>query len=194
MRWGQSRNAQSLALLLLLCPSARAAGLEGLKTAPFGLPSLAATVPNLPAGAEATLPGVVLRNNDGDTMALRLEDGTTRKIRLYGVDAPESSQPFGPEAQAFTQSLTAGRSVHVVVRETDDYGRLLGTVVLPDGRSLNRELVRAGLAWWYRYFSPELGGDYGRLEEAARGSRLGLWAQDKPEAPWDFRRRTRPRG
>lgn len=193
MRWGQARSAQSLALALLLCSSAHAAGLEGLKSAPFGPLPQAGVVPKLPTGAEATLPGVVVRNNDGDTLVLRLEDGTTRKVRLYGVDSPESAQPYGPEAQAFTQSLSMGRSVHVIVRETDDYGRLLGTVILPDGRSLNRELVRAGLAWWYRYFSPELGGDYGGLEQAARASRLGLWAQQNPEAPWDYRRRTRPR-
>ena len=183
-------------MFALLSSAVHAAGLEGLKSAPFGRLPEASVVPKLPAAAvlEATLSGVVLRNNDGDTMVLRLEDGSTRKIRLYGVDSPESAQPFGPEAQAFVQSLTMGRSVHVVVKDTDDYGRLLGTVVLPDGRLLNRELVRVGLAWWYRYFSPELGGDYGSIEQSARDARRGLWVQDDPEAPWDYRRRTRPRG
>lgn len=196
MRWGISRSARTAALLLLLPASLLAAGLEGIKSAPFGAFPQAGPVPKLPAAAvlSATLSGVVTRNNDGDTMVLRLEDGSTRKVRLYGVDTPESAQPFGPEAQAFTQALTRGRTVHVLVRETDAYGRLLGTVVLPDGRLLNRELVRAGLAWWYRYFSPELEEDYGGLEQAARASRTGLWAQNEPEAPWDYRYRTRPRG
>jgi endonuclease YncB( thermonuclease family) len=43
----------------------------------------------------------------------------------------------------------------VVIHATDRYGRLVGEVLLPDGRSLNRELIRAGLAWWYRSYAPK---------------------------------------
>jgi endonuclease YncB( thermonuclease family) len=69
----------------------------------------------------------------------------------------------------------------------DRNGRLLGEVVLPDGRSLNQELVRAGYAWWFRKYSRD--GRLARLEEEARADRRGLWADQAPEAPWDFRDR-----
>ena len=59
--------------------------------------------------------------------------GEPQRVRLWGIDCPESHQAFGREVKA-------------VVRDTDRYGRTVGEVILPDGRSLNHELVRAGLA------------------------------------------------
>jgi Staphylococcal nuclease homologue len=72
------------------------------------------------------------------------------KVRLHGVDTPEKAQAFGTRAPQFTSDLVFQRDVMVVVQTTDRYGRLVGEVLLPDGRSLNQELVRAGMAWWYR--------------------------------------------
>jgi endonuclease YncB( thermonuclease family) len=56
---------------------------------------------------------------------------------------------------------------------------------LPDGRSLNQELVRAGYAWWFRRYSadPVLA----RLEADARRARRGLWADPRPTPPWEYR-------
>ncbi len=62
--------------------------------------------------------------------------------------------------------------VSVRVKETDRYGRSVAEVFLEDGRSLNRELVRAGLAWWYRRYSKDA--SLGVLEQAARENRVGL--------------------
>ena len=67
--------------------------------------------------------------------------------------------------------------------------RTLGTVILPDGRNLNRELVQAGLAWWYRYYSSD--GSLGQLEAKARAARIGLWRDPHPVAPWEFRKNHR---
>ncbi len=67
----------------------------------------------------------------------------------------------------------------------DRYGRLLGEVVLPNGRSLNQELVRAGYAWWFRKYSRDI--RLARLEEEARQDRRGLWADAAPQAPWEYR-------
>ena len=67
----------------------------------------------------------------------------------------------------------------------DRNGRLLGEVVLPDGRSLNQELVRAGYAWWFRKYSRDV--RLARLEEEARQDRRGLWATEAPQAPWEYR-------
>jgi endonuclease YncB( thermonuclease family) len=62
---------------------------------------------------------------------------------LHGIDAPERKQAFGTRARQFTSELAFNQIVTVVVHNTDRYGRLVGEVVLPDGRSLNQELVRA---------------------------------------------------
>ena len=63
--------------------------------------------------------------------------------------------------------------------------RLLGEVVLPDGRSLNQELVRAGYAWWFRRYSRD--STLARLEQEAREWRRGLWADAAPIPPWEYR-------
>jgi nuclease-like protein len=69
--------------------------------------------------------------------------------------------------------------------DRDRYDRLLAEVRLPDGRSLNQELVRAGYAWWFRRYpaDPVLA----RLEADARVARRGLWADPHPTPPWEYR-------
>ena len=70
------------------------------------------------------------------------------------------------------------------------YGRTVAVVILPDGRSLNAELVRAGLAWWYRRYAPD-DETLERLEREAREARRGLWGDPEPIPPWEWRRGTR---
>ena len=63
-------------------------------------------------------------------------------------------------------------------------------MILQDGRSLNRELVRAGLAWWYRQYAKK-DADLARLEKEAREAKLGLWADADPVPPWAWRKERR---
>ncbi len=49
----------------------------------------------------------------------------------------------------------SSQTVTVQVVDRDRYGRTVGEVLLPDGRSLNRELVKAGFAWWYWRYTPD---------------------------------------
>jgi micrococcal nuclease len=123
--------------------------------------------------------------SDGDTIDV-LREGRAVRVRLEGIDTPERGQPFGTRAKQFTSDLVFGKTVAVQVKGTDQYGRILGEVILPDGRSLNRELVRNGYAWWYRRYSddPVLQ----QLEEEARRERRGLWRDQNPIPPWEFRR------
>src|SRR5215813_13322778 len=79
--------------------------------------------------------------------------GKVVKVRLYGIDTPEKAQAFGTQARQFTSDAAFQQTVTVVVQTTDRYGRLVGEVLLPDGRSLNQELVKAGMAWWYRPYA-----------------------------------------
>ena len=101
------------------------------------------------------------------------------------MDAPERRQAYGERAKRFAADLAFQQTVVVRAAGRDRNGRLLGEVVLPDGRSLNQELVRAGYAWWFRRYSRDV--RLARLEEEARAGRRGLWADQAPEAPWEFR-------
>jgi len=89
--------------------------------------------------------GKVVGMSDGDTLSV-LREGRAVKVRLHGVDTPEKAQAFGTQARKFTSDAAFQQTVTVGVQTTDRYGRLVGEVLLPDGRSLNQELVRAGMA------------------------------------------------
>jgi len=145
----------------------------------------------LPASARAEgVSAQVVRVVDGDTMELAGSNGQQR-VRLVGIDCPERGQPFGRRARDGARDLAAGRRVTVESVGTDQYGRVLARLVLPDGRTVNHELVRLGLAWWYRPYRAEP--VLGMLETEARWARRGLWSEPNPEPPWVFRRRMRER-
>lgn len=130
--------------------------------------------------------GKVVGISDGDTVSV-LREGKATKVRLYGVDAPEKAQAFGTQARKFTGDLVFQQMVTVIIRDTDRYGRLVGEVILPDGRNLNQELVRAGMAWWYQQYAPKAT-TLAQLEAEARAAKRGLWADASPTPPWEWRR------
>ncbi len=94
----------------------------------------------------ADFTGHVVGVSDGDTITV-LHKGKGERIRLHGIDCPEKRQAFGNRAKQFTSNLVFAKTVTVQGVDRDRYGRTVGVVLLPDGRSLNHELVRAGLAW-----------------------------------------------
>ena len=98
--------------------------------------------------------GRVVGIADGDTITV-MHDGRGEKIRLYGIDAPEKGQAFGNRAKQFVSSLAFGKEAKVEVKDYDRYGRTVADVILPDGRNLNHEIVKAGFAWWYRKYAPK---------------------------------------
>src|SRR5688500_12591071 len=101
-----------------------------------------------PGGAAAgEFVGKVIGIIDGDTITV-LHAGRPEKVRLNGIDAPKKGQPFGKGARHLTARLAFGHEVTVRVIGHDRYGRSVAEVLLPDGCSLNQELVRAGSAWW----------------------------------------------
>jgi endonuclease YncB( thermonuclease family) len=136
--------------------------------------------------------GKVVSVTDGDTIQV-MRDGRATKIRLHGIDCPESHQDFGTQAKKLTSDLAFGKMVSVEVEDIDRYGRIVGDVWLPDGTNLNQALVRSGMAWWYQQYAP---GDktLKRAEQSARQARRGLWSRDDAIPPWEFRRGARPGG
>jgi len=114
-----------------------------------------------------------------------MRGGVGIEVRLDGIDCPELAQAFGRKAKRFTSDLAFGKTVRLVGKGKDRYDRELAEAFLPDGRSLNRELVAAGFAWWYRRYSADRSLE--ALEQRARKERRGLWADPNPVPPWDFR-------
>jgi len=140
---------------------------------------------SFPSFAFADFSGRVVGISDGDTIKV-LHNGRAEKIRLNGIDCPEKGQAFGNKAKQFTSEMVFGKTVTVHEHGRDKYGRMVGDVLLPDGQSLNRELVAAGLAWWYRKYSKDA--SLGQLEEEARSAKRGLWADPEPIPPWSWRK------
>ncbi len=139
-----------------------------------------------------SLEGEVVHVADGDTLDVRRDGGEELTIRLDGVDCPESNQPYGDRAEAFLRARVLGEQVRVEIVDKDRYGRYIGIIEISrNGRELNSALVDAGLAWWYRRYAPDKQ-HLERLEDEARRAGKGLWSQENPIAPWDWRRGKRP--
>jgi endonuclease YncB( thermonuclease family) len=130
--------------------------------------------------------GKVVGISDGDTISV-LRESKAVKVRLYGIDAPEKAQAFGTKARQFTAALVFQKDVTVIVHATDRYGRIVGEVLLPDGRSLSQELVKAGMAWWYKPYAAK-DTTLAQLEAEARAAQRGLWADAHPIPPWAWRK------
>ena len=137
--------------------------------------------------SEQTLNGKVISIADGDTLTI-LVDHTQHRIRFNGIDAPERGQAFSTRAGQYAGDLVFGKTVTVNVLGKDRYGRLIGDITLPDSRNLNHEMVRAGLAWWFRKYAPA-DKALEHLEQEAREAKRGLWADPNPVPPWEHRRR-----
>lgn len=127
---------------------------------------------------------------DGDTIKV-LHDGTETRIRLYGIDCPEKKQDFSRRAKEFTLTLVMNKVVEVEPITIDRYGRTVAWVSV-EGKSLNKEILKSGLAWWYTKYAPN-DEDLRTLEEDARHRKVGLWAHPNPQPPWQFRKSTRKR-
>jgi micrococcal nuclease len=131
--------------------------------------------------------GTVVDVVDGDTLLVRtVEEALT--VRLIGVDAPERSHPSKPkefladEAAGALSSLCKGKTVRMERgdEDVDRHGRLLRYVFLasPDGRLVNREMIRQGYARVYRRFRFAREAEFSEAEEEARKEEKGIW-QDK---------------
>ena len=130
----------------------------------------------------------VISVKDGDTIEV-LVDGKAERIRLFAIDCPESSQPFGKAAKKFTSDLCFGKYVSIVAQpERDQYKRIIGTVYVGDV-CLNEELLKAGYAWHYKRYSNNE--QYAAMENQARAQHIGLWQNNYPTPPWEWRNKNK---
>jgi micrococcal nuclease len=128
---------------------------------------------------------LVIRVIDGDTIVV----SPNEKVRLIGVDAPETVHPkrtaqcFGKDATEFTRSLVERQTIRLVLDESnatrnhkDRYGRTLAYIYFDDGTMLNAELIRRGYAHAYTRFPFRHAVEFRQLERIARSQAVGLWA------------------
>ena len=108
----------------------------------------------LPQAELKTKNGEVISVKDGDTLILKDNHDKLYKVRLADIDAPEIAQPFGRPAKKLLEDLSLDKVVRVNYTQVDKYGRLIGEVYLADGKMLNEEAIKAGLAWHYRVKNP----------------------------------------
>ncbi|MRD49201.1 thermonuclease family protein [Caenimonas koreensis DSM 17982] len=129
--------------------------------------------------------GIVSHVTDGDTVWVRRDDGKPPlRVRLQGIDAPEICQPFGLKSRQALASIVAHRRVTVTTHGTDNYDRTLG-VIERAHEDVGAWMVRRGYAWSYHFKGNA--GPYARQEAQARRTRAGLWQQNRPVAPHEFR-------
>jgi endonuclease YncB( thermonuclease family) len=147
---------------------------------------------------QRTEEGTVTSVADGDTLTVITPNQTKLRIRMWGIDAPETpkgakfpDQPYGKDAEAFLTQLVDGKRVTVEIYSPDRYQRLLSTIFL-DGKDVNLAMIEAGLGEVYR--GPEAGhpykGQYQAAEEAAQSAKNGMWILgNRYESRRDYRRR-----
>ena len=144
--------------------------------------------------------GRIVSVSDGDTLTIITLENQQHRIRISGIDAPEKAQPFGNRSKQNMERMAKGKEALADCPKTDRYGRKVCKVwVQPAdcptcGKTLDVGLaqISAGLAWWYRAYareqSPEDQGRYESEENEARLRKRGLWVDDDPVPPWEWRR------
>ena len=133
----------------------------------------------------------VVEAYDGDTIAVRMH-GKTEKIRLIGVDTPETKDPrkpvqcYGPEASDYSVLTLTGKKVRLVAdplsTNRDRYNRLLRYVYLEDGSLYNQQLIHGGYAKAYTGFPFSHSGAFSAVEQQAKATSAGMWGACTTEA------------
>lgn len=136
-----------------------------------------------PVWAQPEFVARVLTVHEGDRLTIH-HQGRKTMVYLRNVDCPELKQPYGKQAKHATAAYIANREVVIRALTQDRQGRMTADVLLQDGRNVSHELVKEGLAWvrLVRTESQSLND----LEELARASGKGLWADPNPLPPWKW--------
>jgi micrococcal nuclease len=127
--------------------------------------------------------GTILRVIDGDTFVFQTNEGSLR-VRMFGIDAPEKGQTFGPESKRFMEGYLNKTGV-LSKKSIDKYGRTLGMLFI-DKVNINLECVKKGYAWHYAYYYKNA--EFAQAEKEARIKKLGLWQYEHPIPPWEYRK------
>jgi endonuclease YncB( thermonuclease family) len=196
------KQAIALLVVVIICVCA----LQGMaqkkqqatKTKPTAPQTPAATAPANTASREAAeqpgaIQGKVVELGWGDSVTVLDAQSKKHRVRLLGIDAPEKEQPFGPVARQKLSMMVFGKTVNVKYQKMDRNGRALGKVTL-GALDVNLEMLKAGLAWYYPNDRDLPESDrplYSGAEREARTASRGLWQDEAPLPPWEFRQARR---
>lgn len=135
---------------------------------------------------KAALSGKVVKIVDGDTFDILLDDLTTKRIRMEGIDAPERKMAFYQVSKDYLGKLCFQQVVRIEQTSTDRYGRTVAKTYLANGSELGLLMIEAGYAWHFKKYSSDR--QLAKAEIKARNNKTGLWVDVLPIAPWEWRK------
>lgn len=154
-----------------------------------------------------TIKGTVTKVIDGDSIHITTPEQTKLKVRLYGIDAPETliinhhtgqvnkpGQPYSEESWKALENKIMGKRVRMDILDIDKYRRMVGMVWLDD-RNIDLEMVREGYAEAFiEYLKPPYRSQFLEAEKEALSHKRGIWSLSDYERPRDFRKRLKVSG
>ena len=144
----------------------------------------------VPLSHADSLTGRVVGVSDGDTLTLLDESHDRHKIRLAGIDSPEKGQAYGRYCKQSLSDMTYDQVVSVEWNKRDKYGRIVGKVIVGQ-IDVNLEQINRGCGWYYKKYQHEQTLrdqiDYSKSEKLAKDQRVGLWSEEGPTPPWEWR-------
>ena len=154
-----------------------------------------------------TVIGTVTKVSDGDSIQITTPEQTNLKVRLYGIDAPETpkvnnrtgqinkpGQPYGQESRKVLSDKLMGKAVKVDIVEFDKYKRSVCMVWLDD-RNINLEMIREGFAEVFiEYLKEPYKAEFLKVEREARAAKRKIWSLPDYERPREFRKRLKVSG
>lgn len=157
--------------------------------------------PPVSPAAMRTVTGTVTKVSDGDSIQVTTPEQTKLKVRLYGIDAPETpkmsqrtgevnklGQPHGNESWKALEGKILDKEVRLEILDIDKYRRLV-CMVWSDDRNINLEMITEGYAEAFiEYLKPPYGAEFLEAEREAKSARRGIWSLLDYERPRDFRK------
>ena len=154
-----------------------------------------------------TVIGTVTKVSDGDSIQITTAEQTKLKVRLYGIDAPETpkinhrtgqvnkpGQPYGGESWKALENKIMGKQVRMEILDIDKYRRMVGMIWLGE-RNINLEMVREGFAEAFiEYLKPPYRTQFLDAEREAKSAWRGVWSLPDYERPRAFRKRLKVSG
>ena len=162
---------------------------------------------NISPAALRTDTGTVIKVSDGDSIQILTPEQTKLKVRLYGIDAPETpkinhrtghvnkpGQPYGESSWRALEGKIMEKQVRLDILDVDRYRRMVGIVWLDD-RNINLEMVREGHSEAFiEYLKPPYRAQFLEAEREAKSAMRGIWSLPEYERPRVFRKRLKVRG
>lgn len=153
------------------------------------VPSSPTAAQNPAAEQAGVIQGKVVDLGWGDSITVLDAQSKQQRVRLLGIDAPEKDQAFGPSARQKLSTLVFGKTVTVKYQKVDRSGRPLGKVLI-GATDVNLEMLKSGMAWYYTNDRDLPESDrplYATAEREAKAAERGLWQDESPVSPWEFR-------